>query len=296
MAWASVATKISSKATTKLIIKYNNITNKPNTKTKKEDDIPRHREITPDPADDFIMTNKPILIINTNKDYWPDWDEEWIDYTKDPYLNAFKQTLPYTLQEIARFARRVKVDKQVINLNFRKIQRDLQSLCTRYQDDKQTLKKLFYPYNPAGVYDYRYYHMHRESDDYDKRYDMLFDTYSATPVHYLLGKILDLKYRSDEDLSIKNTIKLIKQILKLIGLLIKYCIIDLHYVYIPCNEGEFIWDVIKLIPVYLKDKKYLKYIINDLADLFVLCVNKTSPLMLLLAYIYLTGNIVVAKI
>ena len=110
--WASVAAKTSQKATPKLLVKYDAIDIDFDNQTKGEEilnhsSIPRHREIEAHPSDDFVMTNEPQLNLDfENKDYWPRYDEKCIDYTKDRYLKEYVKTLPYTIQDIARFANR----------------------------------------------------------------------------------------------------------------------------------------------------------------------------------------------
>ena len=104
MSWASVAqrrAKSIQQIETKIKVQYNVL---PKIAVKEKiDNIPRHRENTPDPADDFLMTNNCITTDKYgNIDYWPKWKSHhgWIDYTKDEYLTKFKETLPLSIQQI----------------------------------------------------------------------------------------------------------------------------------------------------------------------------------------------------
>ena len=59
MAWSGIAARNANKnATKKLIVSYTQSMSDDNQNEVKTDDIPRHKEITPDPADDFEMTNQ----------------------------------------------------------------------------------------------------------------------------------------------------------------------------------------------------------------------------------------------
>ena len=280
--WASVAaTKTSQKATTKLLIKYNTIKIDYNRGDKLiHSSIPQHREIEAHPSDDFIMTNETELILDfENYDYWPHYDKECIDYTKDKYLKEYVSTLPYTIQEIARLAQTERSrqenetsdNAEVIDLDFVGIEKDLKSLSRKYGKNKYRLKQLFYPFNPTDVWDYKYFQP--ESNDFDKKYGMLFGYFSADPVHYIFEQLLlVLSDDSADKLSLNNQIKLIKQILKLLQLLITYDIIHLDWIF---ERGyQLIWDRIKRLQIDFWRKKCLKYIIDDLVDLFMVCLNK----------------------
>ena len=92
--WASVinTNKNKSKYSKQLIVKYN-VTNNDNTiqASESKDTIPRHKEFTPDPADDFIMTNN-----NHNYNYYPQYKFEYLK-KKHSELIPFVQSLPYSL-------------------------------------------------------------------------------------------------------------------------------------------------------------------------------------------------------
>ena len=113
MSWSFIVTTSGSKkkkAKSQLLVRYNIQTP---VIDKKTDSIPRHKEITPDPWDDFTMTNSSNINITIEETYihpgmimemeyqkklkallrtkrdelylkpWPKWKYgEWIDYTK----------------------------------------------------------------------------------------------------------------------------------------------------------------------------------------------------------------------
>ena len=72
MAWASIAAKNVNKSPPILLIKYN-VSNLDESKESIKDNIPRHREITPHPADDFIMTNNNMY---QNQEYMVEYNNE----------------------------------------------------------------------------------------------------------------------------------------------------------------------------------------------------------------------------
>ena len=225
MAWASIADRNCKRLTPKLKVILN-ITNN-DTHIQNVDDIPRHREITPDPADDFIMTNKkeykeydPCII--PKKDYWPNWSDGdgWVDYKTDDKLNFFKLSLPISIQEIIRYNHSLKRYNKVINLNFKDIEKDLKFQYKKYKGNKQKLKALFFKYDPND-----------KTHIDDKRFAMLLrmEDIPNTPVHYLF---VHIEYIDKfESLSTRNKIKCIKQMLKFIRLLIINDIINVEYPY-----------------------------------------------------------------
>ena len=156
MSWASIAktkTKPKTKTTSKILVQYNyqpyvTVINE------QTDNIPRHKEKTPDPADDFTMTNGQNSTSNYNNnninnsfiDYWTNWKEGWIDYTTDKHLYRFKKSLPLSIQRIIEFANNIFRNGKVINLNFNEINEDLKAQYLKYNGDPTSLKKIFYLY------------------------------------------------------------------------------------------------------------------------------------------------------
>ena len=67
MSWASIARNIdksNARSTPQLLVQYNIPSASSLSNNEVTDHIPRHREKTPHPADDFIMTNCSDLIAN----------------------------------------------------------------------------------------------------------------------------------------------------------------------------------------------------------------------------------------
>ena len=81
--------------------------------------------------------------------------------------------------------------------------------------------------------------------------------------------------------------------LKMIKLLIKYNIIKLDYVFQPDDMwGQYIWDRVRILPLDLKGKEYSKYLMDELADLFVaVWINNIQRMRLLLRYFLRRHNI-----
>lgn len=155
--WASIA-KSPSKRTNKcpkLLVEYNVSTDR--IANHKTNTISQESKSTPDPADDFIMTNgwdNPWVTTALSINHWSQWkNSKWIDYNKDKCLKAFKEALPLSVQCIIEFANKLYANKEVIDLNFKAIQKDLRYQYYKYNGDRDFLKKMYYNYYP----NYRYH-------------------------------------------------------------------------------------------------------------------------------------------
>ena len=192
MSWASIVTKqcnTKSIKKPKILVKYNILPGY--IIDESTDNIPRHKERTPDPADDFIMTNKyqPMKKIrNDSTDYWPNWKygDELVDYTKDKHLKQFKQTLPLSIQRIIEISNSLSYGR-VNTLNFTEIEIDLQLQYLKCNGNPKLLKKIYFNYNPSNrpFWDSDYV----KTEDYDKRLAMLFGCYSVTLIHYIFAQL-----------------------------------------------------------------------------------------------------------
>ena len=119
--WASIAksNNSSQKKSIRVSVQYNNnLYQKKQTAEQQlnNDNIPRHREVTPHPADDFIMTNgynidnKTENINNQSQTKRRTHSMyayvKWVDYTKANNLRLFKQSLPISIQKIIEFSQK----------------------------------------------------------------------------------------------------------------------------------------------------------------------------------------------
>eukprot|EP01084_Bolivina_argentea_P130080 229663_1 len=105
-----------------------------------KDNIPHHRELTPHPSDDFLMTNGKKIITNYSTIY----AGGFIYYTKNSKLRRFKKRLPLSVQRIIEFANKLYIDNIVVNLNCQEIEQDLKYQYKKYDGNQSKLKKIYY--------------------------------------------------------------------------------------------------------------------------------------------------------
>ena len=147
MSWSKVAAslrqkKVPSSTSNVLSVRYN-IEIKEESDNDPQDRIPRHRELTPDPADDFMMTK--------NNEYDPDiihhskhiTGSDWIDYRTDTELSTWKSSLPYSIQQIIDLQLHLFKYHKVITLDFLGIEKDLKIQRKKYRKHKTKLWKLY---------------------------------------------------------------------------------------------------------------------------------------------------------
>ena len=140
-------------------------------------------------------------------------------------MTKFKLSLPFSIQQIIELCHNLNSNQTVIDLKFKDIEQDLKYQYNKYEGNKAELKKIYCNYDAEHKQHWEYYH--ETSKSYEKRYDMILNAF--TPTHYLL-KQLYLSNLKTLNLSIKCKIKLVKQIIKFIKLLIINDIIDINWV------------------------------------------------------------------
>ena len=265
-----------------LLIKYNDIKSNSNTNTPSNDRIPRDREITPHPADDYMMTNGEVSpwgetagFGQQHQTYYQSsrYNVKWVDYTKNDDLYLFKQSLPISIQRIIEFANKWLGYGEIMNLNFNEIDQDLKYQNMKYNGDQKKLKKIFFNYNPKNKTDWNY--NIRSTEDYEERYCKLFGSRCYTVIHYLFNQMLFGKSRTSKKSNIEITecikSKIIKQCLHVLKLLCLNNIIDINDTF-SVNMGMSIWDNIKNQIRILS--QYDEDIMNDLIDLMITAINQ----------------------
>ena len=272
MSWAAVAKRRKTpikRIKSPILVTYN-IPSEPIYKAA-VDDIPRHKENTPDPADDFLMTNGDYETspITNNRECINDTDADigWIDYTESSTLQQFKQTLPISIQCIIEFANDLYRNGRVIDLEFEEIEKDLQFQHSKWNGNPELLKKVYFNYNPNKNFDYT------RNEEYDERYVMFFGTTgrynhgdNITLIHYLFGQMsfqnhTEIKWCGSELKG--NRIKVIKQLLQYLKLLIQHDILNVNDLF---EEGITVWERIKGLAQRIITKRYWDQIVGDIVD------------------------------
>eukprot|EP01084_Bolivina_argentea_P173478 300489_1 len=184
MSWSCVVQSNSNKDPKKLLIKHNiHDTSKQNCIN--NDGIPRHKEITPDPADDFVMTNQvahtSCNLTNVEKN------------KEDPhgYLipSLTKELNPYSLQCLIDWVYNIEQNNKIIELDFDKMEKDIQSLKEKYG---WKCKGLFYPniirhIDGNGPDSDMILEKQKITNKYDI-YTKLFARNTKSIIHYILNK------------------------------------------------------------------------------------------------------------
>eukprot|EP01084_Bolivina_argentea_P085285 154131_1 len=190
MSWAGIAKKTPNhNKTTSIKVKYN-VDSTSNKIKKKKDNIPRHKEIIPHVADDYIMTNG-----SSNWVEWKPhkWDGNWVDFEKYNQLQSHKQSLPFSIQLIIEFAQQRIGYNKLMKLNYNTLQKDLKHQYKKYNRDTTKLNKIYFDY-PDGSEEYKSFNLMYFGNDkslIQKQKGTTFEGMkNITLVHYLVNEIV----------------------------------------------------------------------------------------------------------
>eukprot|EP01084_Bolivina_argentea_P103176 184836_1 len=268
MSWASIVSDKSRNErcrSTSLKVQYSFTPNEP---TQIEiDDIPRHKEISPDPADDFVMTN-------------------------NIYKVPHKVKMTPSLKKFILWVDSIETKSKPIYIDFNQIDKDLKYQCSLYQNRHNYLRKIYYYY---GRNEMQFFYINWESwYDYKKpnsENQKYFHGHN-TIIHWIINKSVPSKWNEiQKKLNNKDaTMEVIKYGAMIIKLLMKNKIITGKQMFwtsehaINFDSSRSIYDEIKkelfIIP-HLKCFDLIDYkqqCLDIYFDLLLFCLNNSSEI------------------